>query len=386
MLVELPVQQPRYAPVRNLMLYLTEDCNLRCSYCFVEKRPKKMSLETALGALRWVVKPQISGFESSVEVTFFGGEPFLELDLLEELIRAARDLPKRITFAATTNGTIAGPRVERILKEGNVRLLVSLDGDERGNEARKTLAGKSSYPMVTRNLPQLLEWTPSLIVRTTFHPGNLDLLGQVRHILELGAKSIALAPVVEADWNGSEQKLDEAYTELGEWFLDECRSLRRPPLELTWDLIRLWHRHHCGGSPPAEACKLGTSLLSVQPDGNVMPCHRFLYRPQDWLGSIHDAELPEKRAQYLALHSWQKGVCASCPARPVCGGGCRLLALQAGLGLTGVFSNHCLLMRSHARMARHLYLTLLAEKNAVLSQLLSRPGWFSGSVLQELSQ
>jgi MoaA/NifB/PqqE/SkfB family radical SAM enzyme len=44
MLLFLPVQsQPqKYAPVRHLMLYLTEECNLRCTYCFVKKEPRFM--------------------------------------------------------------------------------------------------------------------------------------------------------------------------------------------------------------------------------------------------------------------------------------------------------------------------------------------------------
>ena len=68
------------------MLYLTEDCNLRCSYCFVNKSPRRMSSDTARKAVEFYLDRNISGAEYSINITFFGGEPFLELDRMEEVI------------------------------------------------------------------------------------------------------------------------------------------------------------------------------------------------------------------------------------------------------------------------------------------------------------
>jgi hypothetical protein len=42
-------ERPDFIPAKTLMLYLTEACNLRCSYCFVDKKPRVMNLST--GAL-----------------------------------------------------------------------------------------------------------------------------------------------------------------------------------------------------------------------------------------------------------------------------------------------------------------------------------------------
>ena len=38
--LSVPQEPQKYAPVRTLLLYLTEECNLRCTYCFVKKQPK----------------------------------------------------------------------------------------------------------------------------------------------------------------------------------------------------------------------------------------------------------------------------------------------------------------------------------------------------------
>lgn len=66
---------PVHAPVPNLVLY-TEDCNMRCTYCFVEKK-RRMTLETARRAWTSSCTREISGTRDTVNITFFGGEPFL---------------------------------------------------------------------------------------------------------------------------------------------------------------------------------------------------------------------------------------------------------------------------------------------------------------------
>ena len=41
--------------ITSAMLVVTHACNLRCRYCFVQKEPKRMSLETAKDAARFLI-------------------------------------------------------------------------------------------------------------------------------------------------------------------------------------------------------------------------------------------------------------------------------------------------------------------------------------------
>src|ERR1700691_2883270 len=110
---------PVYAPVRNLMLYLTEECNLRCSYCFVDKKPRYMSEEVARWAVEFFYSRNISGGEYQVHLNFFGGESFLCIERMHQVIAMARErrpnVYKQAIFSATTNGTVATPEVERLI-------------------------------------------------------------------------------------------------------------------------------------------------------------------------------------------------------------------------------------------------------------------------------
>lgn len=364
---ELPVLQPSYAPVGTLMLYLTEDCNLRCTYCFVNKSPRTMSLETARKSVDFYLHREISGNLRQLNLTFFGGEPFMALDVMDEVIRHAGEVAakarKSVSFAATTNATIATPRVERLITEAGIHLLVSIDGGEESMASRPYLGGGSPWRAVSRNLKRLVRWSPSVTARMTYHPEALELRANVERVLDLGVPSVALCPVVESDWRGSQERLEEAYEELGDWFLEQARQGRYLPLHVTWSYLQRTHIARLGGSRPQRACPVGTSLIAIDPDGHVMPCHRYLYRPQDWFGTVDEPRFPAEREKYVRITSRELLGCDGCLAEPVCGGGCRLVVVSERLDLhSGIHPGHCLNTRAHVRMAYRIYDTLMAEQ------------------------
>jgi uncharacterized protein len=382
--IELPVLNQPTVAVNNLMLYITEDCNLRCTYCFVKKTPRAMTIETARKSLDYLVQKSISGAQRLVNVTLFGGEPMLRTDLIADLIQYSRRFPtKTIHFGAVTNGTLAGPRVEKVVKEGRIQLLISLDGDREISRARPTVRGAESYAMVAKNLRRLVEWSPGAAVRMTYTAKTLDLVRSVKHALELGAPWIVLCPATDSGWAGQEQPVEDAHTALGEWFISEIEQERVPPLDVTWRMLRQYRIGQRTGLRLEKPCPVGAELISIDPDGNVMPCHRHLYRPNDWLGTIEDRALPARRSRYTEIRSSQIPDCASCEAKLVCGGGCRVVALEAGYGLHGAHPDHCLLTRAHHRMVERIHRSL--AQNPLYLQCLNKANRL-GSALQELAR
>lgn len=355
-----------YTPVRTFMLYVTEECNLRCKYCFVEKRPRRMTRETALRAVDFFFSQDASGAAYDLQLNFFGGEPFLEVDLMEQVCRYAvaprPNNSRRTLLAVTTNGTLFGPRIEALLRQFRMHVLLSLDGGPEVTAAdRPYVSGRSSYATAAGNLRRFVDAAADVMVRTTFHPGALDLVGRVEHLLAAGAPRIALCPVMESDWEPHVGALERAYEALGDWMIARSGPDGIPPLEVTRQLLLDWHRARQGQARPRRPCRVGHSLLGVDPEGNVMPCHRFLYRPQDWLGSVGQPEVfSHKRREFVELDSSRMAeACRGCVAEPICGGGCRLVALDRGLGLHDVHPGHCLPMRAHVRMVARLYECLL---------------------------
>jgi uncharacterized protein len=205
----------------------------------------------------------------------------------------------------------------------------------------------------------------------TFHPRALDLLGNVRQAFDLGAPAVMLCPVVEAEWRGHEQALEEAYDVLADFYIEEARKGRILSLEMTNNLLIQQHALVRGGSRPPRPCNVGTALIGVDPDGHVLPCHRFLYRPQDRIGTVDQPVFDEKRWQYVHLSSSDIIGCDDCLARGVCGGGCRAVALASGRSLYEAHPGHCVTMRAHVRAMHRIYDTLTAENNLAFQQFLA---------------
>ena len=119
------------ANIERLMLMITRSCELRCSYCFVQKT------ETGLVMNRKTAQKSVDLLMSSqatkLEVQFFGGEPIREWELLLFIIQYAYEHPlrgeRRIEFVLTSNGILLNEHQIAILSSYPVVVLFSLDGD-----------------------------------------------------------------------------------------------------------------------------------------------------------------------------------------------------------------------------------------------------------------
>ena len=71
---------------------LTEQCNLRCTYCYEQHGTKRMTLEVAKAGVDLLFKTK----HNNVSVTFFGGEPTLEWKLIIEIVEYIKEKLKRL--------------------------------------------------------------------------------------------------------------------------------------------------------------------------------------------------------------------------------------------------------------------------------------------------
>lgn len=111
--------------INNLVLHLTEQCNLRCKYCFMTHGNERMSVEVAEAAVDYLLKE----CGKYARVTFFGGEPLLEFELIRHItdyIRAKSTAP--VMLDIVTNGTmLTDDFFEYAHKEG-ILISISYDG------------------------------------------------------------------------------------------------------------------------------------------------------------------------------------------------------------------------------------------------------------------
>ena len=116
----------------TLTLCLTHDCNLRCRYCYAgRKYAHAMSRETAERGMD-IGLAEVVRTERGLDLSFFGGEPLLEWDLLQHccnyLKQQAAEQGVRVRFGITTNGTLLTRKRLEWLAEQDFLVGLSVDG------------------------------------------------------------------------------------------------------------------------------------------------------------------------------------------------------------------------------------------------------------------
>lgn len=117
----------KYFCYKQVLLILTQDCNLNCSYCFEKNAHRKeyMSDEVLNQVIEQIKK---DGHYLCDDIEFFGGEPMLAQDKMIKIITTFKD---SICYTVMTNGTIA-PTKEFIEQcrpyANNITFFLSFDG------------------------------------------------------------------------------------------------------------------------------------------------------------------------------------------------------------------------------------------------------------------
>lgn len=148
----------------QIILELTEECNLRCQYCIYNENYKnnrnfglkRMSKETAFKAIDFLVE---NGDKSEISITFYGGEPLLEFQLLKEVIEYSKLVmpERRKHFSFTTNLTLLTEEMANYFSTvENLSILCSIDGPkEIHDEHRKYRNGTGTFDNVYDNFKML---------------------------------------------------------------------------------------------------------------------------------------------------------------------------------------------------------------------------------------
>jgi uncharacterized protein len=146
------------SPSQQLILNVTEQCNLRCTYCAYSGRyhnrrthsSRSMDFQTAKKAIDNLLKrPQ-----KEMHISFYGGEPLLKLNLIKQLVAYTESLTSnKIFWNMTTNGTLLCPEVSDYLRGKGFLLMVSVDGPREVHDRyRVDSGGRGSLDKILANL------------------------------------------------------------------------------------------------------------------------------------------------------------------------------------------------------------------------------------------
>jgi len=149
----------------QLILNVTEDCNFRCSYCvygggyprYRTHSSRKMSWDVAQAAIDEFMSH--SGRTEGRVISFYGGEPLLNLPLIRRCVAFARQgwSDPQVSFSMTTNGYLLSGRAAKFLADEGFTITISLDGPADVHDRhRRTKGGAPTWARVAANIREFV--------------------------------------------------------------------------------------------------------------------------------------------------------------------------------------------------------------------------------------
>ena len=322
----------QFHPGLLLQWHVTERCNFRCAHCYQENYAgAELSFEEELdvfGQFKDLLKRL--GDEKGVpvwgHVTVTGGEPFIRDDFTDllEVLAADRD---GITFAILTNGSfIDGPMAARLKALGTRFVQVSIDGDREMNDALRV---PGAYDAAVAALQHLVrEGVRTLISFTASRKNYRDFPTVARLGRELRVTRVWADRLIPAGQGAAMQNDMLTPEETREFFglmqqarAEALQSFGRTEIHLGRALQFL-----VGGGRPYH-CGAGDRLLTLQPNGDVLPCRRMPIP----VGNVKEKSLSEiyfdtPLLQELRDADHPIAGCEECAHAAACGGGLRCLS------------------------------------------------------------
>ncbi|SHK84016.1 radical SAM/SPASM domain-containing protein [Fibrobacter sp. UWH4] len=285
----------------NLVLSLTERCNLRCTYCYYkvshEARSLVMMDDVMEAAIRLAFERTLKLGQRFLNITFFGGEPLLCMGAIRKGVDFAKNLVRerlgesefRLRFAVNTNGTLLDDSVVEFLERENFRIYLSLDGHEAHHDVcRKQVGGAGSFKLIEPHIPALRRLdTVVLSVVTRENMGSLS--DAVRWIQSQGFRNMTTAVDFDGKWTGEEfDVLAREYTKLAGFWVELKKN--KVPFYLGTVQDKLKFRL-TGARHRLTSCHVAEGIVACAANGNLFPCTRFISSKKDApyvMGNVFD--------------------------------------------------------------------------------------------------
>lgn len=327
----------KHNSAKNITFIVTKDCQLACKYCYLvgKNSKERMPWEVAKQAIDYILDQEEDMKEASVVWDFIGGEPFLEIDLIDricdylktEMFRRNHHWFNSYRFSFSTNGiNYHTDKVQQFIQKNRDHLSIgiTIDGTERKHDLNRIYKGdgRGSYADVVRNIPLWQQQFPGAGTKVTISSADLPYIKEsVLHLYSLGIHEVNINCVFEDVWQpGDDLLFEEQLMKLADeiidkgYYKDYACSFFTERLGKPLDCV-LQNQNWCGAG----------RMLAVDAEGNFYPCTRFaqysLRSKKAWIiGNIHDGIDKNKLRPFLTLdrctQSTQK--CIDCEVAEGC--------------------------------------------------------------------
>lgn len=347
------------ANLKQLVFEVTDACNLRCKYCayadLYEGYDQRENLKLPFQKAKLIIDYLYEYWEKRycievndpITIGFYGGEPLLNVPFIQQVINYIESLNpigKKFHYNMTTNAILLD-RYMDFLAENEFRLLISLDGDEKGQSYRVDTKGKNSFDKVLANIQLLRSKYPSyfehyVMFNSVLHNRN-EVESTYRFIKDKFGKEPMISPLNNSGVRKDKlQEFYQAYQNVATSIqkANNCEALKN---ELfikspeTGELVNYIY-HHTGnvfndyndlllgreGSsfPPSGTCIPFSKKMFITVKGRILQCEKIDH--EFALGQITNKKVELNLEQAARQHNKYTfrymNQCKTCAAKQLC--------------------------------------------------------------------
>lgn len=334
--------------LRQLVLLVTNECNLRCKYCIYHSdhypktfaKSQTMPVKVAIRAtdiyLDNLERRRKRNPAEPAIITFYGGEPLLGMALIADVVAHVKKRGEtNAVYSLTTNGLLLTEDISDFLVKNDFTIAISLDGPEPEHDRNRVHRdGSGSFREVFRNIERFWQRHPAytnvlFMVTTDYATDMMSIQSFFRNHEEFKRYAFFFSSVKEhftdyyqqfseediARFNARAKKYKEMATESGH----DTDPFHKYGVSAPHYLFLLRSMFTLPGSteiPATGTCVPGDKIC-VLPDGTFQPCERIAGRLE--MGSTTRGLDFSRIAEMINSFNQEVTMsCAECSAMRLC--------------------------------------------------------------------
>lgn len=307
-------------------LHITNDCNLRCKYCYIHKTHSNMPNSIIYESINKMLESCRRNDYSTLSLMLVGGEPLMRFDTIKEIVSycSSNKGDINVRYIIPTNGTLITPDVAKYIAENHISVGISIDGIGKYNDKNRIrVDGSGSYEMALKGIDNLIEQgiKPSIMITVTQQ--NLEGLPELTKLMIQKKLYFRFSFERDTQTGNPEILKNQEYCIK---MLKQCFKIMEESLNIGETGWFFKFGDVTFGKPYRRACAAGKNFFSIGQDGSIGSCSLGLESPRSNITEINDVitDIDDIFSDISKTSACDVEECSKCIWRHSCAGACPL--------------------------------------------------------------
>ena len=307
----------------HLTIAPTNNCNFKCIYCFEQDR-RNVIMDSN------VIEDLISFIASykdidTIGIDWFGGEPLMSIDIIEEITNHILKLNKKINSFIVTNGYLLNKKNISTLKRLGINSAqITIDGPKEIHDKRRPLLnGNGTFDKIIKNIDNVFNEIPEfgMIIRVNIDKENSSFFKDIYSVFKERYFNRNINVYV-----GFVDGINACAS------INNCNFSRTEQVEFKKNILKK-HSINLGVYPSNNRKGFIAKYLNgyvVRADGMLFKCWNYIGMPERSISNVNKPKTANCTLffrYFNAENNIYDEQCKGCISLPICDGGCQYTKL-----------------------------------------------------------